>query len=78
MVDHGLHVLAHVLDDFGPGTGDLVLVEGGPAGDVIAATVASRRLGHSPSGTGGRWSPGGRSQTSVSIERTDGTSRRSR
>src|ERR1700722_11565078 len=35
MVDHGLHVLAYVLDDFGPGTGDLVLVKAGPAGPVI-------------------------------------------
>ena len=35
MVDHGLHVLAHIPDDFRPGTGDLVLVEAGPAGHVI-------------------------------------------
>jgi hypothetical protein len=26
MVDHGLDVAAHILDDIGPGTGDLVLM----------------------------------------------------
>ena len=29
MVDHGLHVAANVLDDIGPGTGDLILVVAG-------------------------------------------------
>ena len=33
MVDHGMHVLTHVLDDFRPGTGDLVLPHGLPALD---------------------------------------------
>jgi transaldolase len=34
-IDHGLHVPAHILDDFRPGPGDLVLVEAAPAGRVI-------------------------------------------
>jgi len=35
MIDHGLHVLAHVLDDIGPGAGDLILVVAGQAGHVV-------------------------------------------
>src|SRR4029077_10119183 len=35
VIDHGLYILADVLDDFRPGTGGLMLVEAGPAGHEV-------------------------------------------
>ena len=60
MVDHGLDVAAHILEDIGPGTGDLVLMMAGQAGHVVRGqrgiTDHDRRLaGRAYAGNGRKW-----------------------
>ena len=45
-IDHGLHLLAHVLDDIRPRTGDPVLVMGRQAGHVIRQHRVKRAIAH--------------------------------